>query len=73
MWTDINTLIVVMAVFNIVCVCLGFYLGRITQEKASVPSMPRMLPEKQAAPENDEYHDAMYGEEQKATPTVEDK
>jgi len=66
---------IIMALVNIICICLGFYLGRITKGEASGPSMPtmRILPRKPVGPEQDPYYDAMYGEEKQATPTVEAK
>jgi len=70
MWTVTDALL--LAISNIICVCLGFYLGRITQGKASGPAMPRIFPEKPAEPDQDLYYEAMHGEDQQTIPTVED-
>jgi hypothetical protein len=70
MWTVTDVLI--LAVSNIICVCLGFYLGRITKDKASGPAMPRLFPEKPTNPEQDLYYEAMHGGEQQSIPTIED-
>ena len=68
---DIKSLIMV-AIVNLVFVCLGFYLGRMTADKASAPSMPRIFPEKPVEEETDPYFEAMYGEGETSKPTIED-
>lgn len=70
MWTDIE--VAVIGISNIACVCLGFYLGRITQEKASGPRIPRVFPDKAAEPDEDVYYGAMYGEDREPIQTAED-
>lgn len=68
---DINKMYFALALLNIACVCLGFYLGRITQDKARGPALPRVFPEKPAEADQDLYYDAMYGGEEEIIQTVE--
>ena len=62
----------IAALFSLVCVLIGFYLGRISQDKAVGPALPRIFPEKPAEADQDLYYEAMYGGEDEIIQTVED-